>query len=186
MTAPDPRLGEIEARVARREAMIEDGSDKITRTRCNDPESHYTHSPHPKQVAIEVSLHNSYVSHLEALADSVPYLLTELRKRDDALARVEALHTPVDAAMYAGNGVHKVKVCTGCGRDDGAQGVPVKTMAEVPQDVVEAVKDALHKAETTGPRAGASLDALAHAAIDALTAAGFGLVKIENAIKEGR
>jgi hypothetical protein len=61
-----------------------------------------------------------------------------------------------------------------------------KTMAEVPQDVVEAVKDALHKAETTGPRAGASLDALAHAAIDALTAAGFGLVKIENAIKEGR
>jgi len=75
VSAPDPRLGEIEARL--------NSTAPIT-------------SP----------------------AD-VAYLLTELRKRDDALARVEALHQPVDAAMYAGNGVHKVKVCTGCGTDDG-------------------------------------------------------------------
>ena len=91
MTAPDPRLGEIEARLARRDAMIEDGSDKITRTRCNDPERDGFHSQHPYQVSTETSHHNSYISHLEALADSVPYLLTELRKRDNALAAIEKL-----------------------------------------------------------------------------------------------
>jgi hypothetical protein len=64
--------------------------------------------------------------------DDIAYLLTELRKAHDALARVEALHQPVDAAMYAGNGVHKVKVCTGCGTDDGNwQRWPCPTRAAV-------------------------------------------------------
>lgn len=57
------------------------------------------------------------------------------------------------------------------------EGATVKTMAELPPEVFESVKAALHQAEIAGPRAGASLDDLATAAIGALMAAGYGLVK---------
>ena len=94
MTGPDPRLGEIEARLG--EIQADGAKAALWRTH------------------------------------TVAYLLTELRKRDDALAKVEALHKPIDAAMYAGNGVHKVKVCTGCGTDDGNwQRWPCPTRAAV-------------------------------------------------------
>lgn len=49
----------------------------------------------------------------------VAYLLAELRKRDEALARVEGVHEPIDALMYSGPHQRLVKVCTGCGSDDG-------------------------------------------------------------------
>jgi len=79
----------------------------------------------------------------------------------------------------------RIDRCIGCGErvdiaSDHAPGctrnVPVKTRAEVTPEVFESVKAALYQAEITGPRAGASLDALATAAITALTAAGFGVV----------
>jgi hypothetical protein len=98
VTAADPRLGEIEARLTADVAAYND---------------------------------HGFIGDNQCMTDR-DYLLTELRKRDDALARVEALHQPVDAAMYAGNGVHKVKVCTGCGRDDGNwQRWPCPTRAAV-------------------------------------------------------
>lgn len=38
----------------------------------------------------------------------------------DALDRVREVHEPIDAAMYHGGGEPRiVKVCTGCGTDDG-------------------------------------------------------------------
>lgn len=35
------------------------------------------------------------------------------------IAAVRAIHTPIDAAMYSGRDQRIVKVCTGCGTDDG-------------------------------------------------------------------
>lgn len=68
-------LDRIRRREDRRQAMIEDGSYRITQMRCNDPERHGIHGSHPANVWPETSLHPSYISHLEALADSVPNLL---------------------------------------------------------------------------------------------------------------
>jgi hypothetical protein len=62
-------LDGIKAREARRQAMIEDGSYRVTQTRCNDPERCGIHFQHPQNVTVETSHHGSYTSHLEALAD---------------------------------------------------------------------------------------------------------------------
>jgi hypothetical protein len=80
-------LDGIKAREARRQAMIEDGSYRVTQTRCNDPERCGTHFQHPQNVAVETSHHGSYTSHLEALADHSALLTA-------AVEAVLTLHSP--------------------------------------------------------------------------------------------
>lgn len=43
----------------------------------------------------------------------------ELDQLRAAVAAVRKVHEPLDAAMYSGSRSHLVKVCTGCGTDDG-------------------------------------------------------------------
>lgn len=45
--------------------------------------------------------------------------LAELMEAREALARVRDVHEPVDALMFSGPHQRMVKVCTGCGTDDG-------------------------------------------------------------------
>jgi hypothetical protein len=85
-------LDGIKAREARRQAMIEDGSYRVTQARCDDPERCGTHFQHPQNVAIETSHHKSYISHLEALADHSARLTGALERVLAIADNVDALH----------------------------------------------------------------------------------------------
>lgn len=64
------------------------------------------------------------------LQDEVSRLKSEhaaqrtLRRQDEVhhlgtIEKVREIHAPIDAAMYSGQQSRVVKVCTGCGTDDG-------------------------------------------------------------------
>lgn len=110
MTNDTQRLDTIEARFAHRERMVNDGTYKVTRTRCNDPESCSTHWPHPKRVTTETSHHDSYISHLEALADHVPFLLELARKQRDELWKRNEMITGLKAALEVASAARKVMI----------------------------------------------------------------------------
>ena len=92
MSAPDPRLGEIEARLSAATPgpwvidSIESGEHGVF------AEEHHRLGCGTSQVAGFMTKANAELL-VNAPAD-VAYLLTELQKRDNALARVEALHRP--------------------------------------------------------------------------------------------
>jgi hypothetical protein len=88
VTAPDPRLGEIEARMAAQPKAADCAKCRIATEDCWCPECEYwgceqgpdcEDDPKPTDVA---------------------FLLTELRKRDEVIARVEALHQPLEVYEY--------------------------------------------------------------------------------------
>ncbi len=84
---------------------------------------------HPTYWVSEFRPDAVFIAHSPA---DVAYLLAELRKRDDALARLEGIHVPVAAVMYSGSQQRMVQVCTGCGTDDGNwMRWPCPTMAAV-------------------------------------------------------
>lgn len=56
---------------------------------------------------------------IEHARDDVPWLVEQVRIRDEALRAVLELHQPIDALMNPGRHERVVKVCTGCGTDDG-------------------------------------------------------------------
>lgn len=46
-------------------------------------------------------------------------LVVQARRASAALDRIRAIHSPVDAVMYANGRQYPRQVCTGCGTDDG-------------------------------------------------------------------
>lgn len=144
MTAVDPRVGEIEARLnaATPGPWAFDGTEIDT---VPDPDGD---SPwksvmecrvdcmsycYGGSVAMDIGSYDRAL--IEAAPADLAYLLAELRKRDEALAAVAVLHEPIEALMFSGPHERLVKVCAGCGTDDGNwQRWPCPTIAAVTGD----------------------------------------------------
>ena len=104
--------------------LISRQSDLLTKTvnvLRGDPPPLVTWSHHdiPELAANWVAARNAWQKAAQDARAEMADLRTENDRLRAVIAEVEKVHEPIDALMYSGANSRVVKVCTGCGTDDG-------------------------------------------------------------------